>query len=228
MPALLWQLIFSREGKMAEETGSNSIAEAIASIVTVILAILGLAHVVPNFLVAIATITFGATLLLHGAGMFGEYARLARQAATNASAVLGGGGLSAVLLAGAAGVILGILALLGVSPMELTAIAVIAFGSALVLSSNSALRLHFFRLALARSDERIQHVAGDMLAGELLSSSSGTYGLVGLAAIVLGILALAGFAPVILVLVALLALGAVTVINGVDLGGVLMSTFQRA
>lgn len=210
---------------MAEETGSNSIAQAIAAIATVILTILGLAHVAPNFLVAIATITFGAALLLYGATMLGEYARLARQASAAAAAVLGGGGLSAVLLAGASGIILGILALLGIAPTELTAIAVIAFGSALILSSHSALRMHLFKASVAKADAR---GASEMLAGELLSSSGGTYGLVGLAAIVLGILALAGFASVILVLIALLALGGVTVINGIDLGGVLVNTFQRA
>lgn len=213
---------------MAEETSSNSIAQAIASIATVILTVLGLAHVAPNFLVAIATITFGAALLLHGAAILGEYARLARQASAATAAILGGGGLSAILLAGAAGIVLGILALLTISPPELTAIAVIAFGSALILSSNSTLRMHFFKLALARPDERAQRAASDMLAGELLSSSAGTYGLVGLAAIVLGILALAGFAPVVLVLIALLGLGGITVINGIDIGGVLLNTFQRA
>jgi hypothetical protein len=207
---------------MTEETSSNSIAQAIASIATVILTILGLAQVASNFLVAIATITFGAALLLHGAAMLGEYARLTRQASASR------GGLSAVLLAGAAGIVLGILALLGISPSELLAIAVIAFGSALILSSNSALPMHFFRLALARPDERAQRVASDMLAGELPSSSAGTYGLGGLAAIVLGILALAGFASAVLVLIALQALGGVTVINGVDRGAVLVDTFQRA
>lgn len=211
---------------MAEETSSNPVAQAIAAIATVILAILGLAHVAPNFLVAIATITFGAALLLYGATMLAEYARLARQASAATASMLGGGGLSAVLLAGASGVVLGILALLGIAPAELTAIAVIAFGSALILSSHSALRMHLFKVAVTRPDA--QRVAGDVLAGELLSSSAGTYGLVGLAAIVLGILALAGFAPVTLVLIALLALGGVTVVNGVDLGGVLVSTFQRA
>jgi hypothetical protein len=212
----------SMEGPMAEGTNSNPIAQAIAAVATVILTILGLAHVAPNFLVAIATITFGAALLLHGVSMLSEYARLARQASTSTSAVVGGGGLSTVLLAGAAGIILGILALLGISTMELTAIAVIAFGSALILSSNSALRMHFFKLALAGPDERTQLIATDMLAGEILSSSAGTYGLVGLAAIVLGILALAGFFAV------LLALGGVTVINRVDLSSVLVSAFQRA
>lgn len=211
---------------MTEETGSRSIAQAIASIATVVLAILGLAHLVPNFLVAIATITYGAALLLHGAAMLGEYARLARQSNAVAQAVVSGGGLSSILLAGAAGIVLGILALLGVSSAELVAIAAIASGSALALSSHSALRMHFFKIALVRPEA--QRTAGDLLAGEILSSSAGIYGLVGLAAIVLGILALAGFAPVNLVLIALLALGSVTVINGIDLDGMFLNSFQRA
>jgi hypothetical protein len=217
------------EETVAEDSNSHPIPQAVAAIATVILAILGLAHVVPNFLVAIATITFGAALLLHGASVLSEYARLARQAPPTAvSAMVGGSGLSAVLLAGAGGIVLGVLALLAISTTELTAIAVIAFGSALILSSNSALRMHFFKLAAARPDERTQHVASDMLAGELLSSSAGAFGLVGLAAIVLGILALAGFSAVVLVLIALLALGGVTVVNGINVGDALISAFQRA
>jgi hypothetical protein len=217
------------EGKMAEDTRSTKIptGEAIGSIVTIVLTILGLAHVAPNFLVAIATIAFGAALLLHGSATLGEYVRLASQAGDGASAA-GGGGLSAILLAGAAGIILGILALLGITTIELTAIAVIAFGSALILSSNLALRLHLVRLTTLTADERTRRIASDMLAGELLSSSAGVYGLTGLSAIVLGILALAGFSPTTLILIALLGLGSVNVINNIDMSGVMVNAFRRA
>jgi hypothetical protein len=70
------------EGKMAEETSSSRgpLGEAIGSIVTIVLTILGLARVALNFLVAIATIAFGAALLLHGSAMVGDYARLANEA----------------------------------------------------------------------------------------------------------------------------------------------------
>jgi hypothetical protein len=88
---------------MAQEAGSKtgSIGEAIASIVAIVLTILGLAHVAPTFLVAIATIAFGAALLLHGGTTLGEYARLASPGGEGTSAVLSGGSLSAVLIAGA-------------------------------------------------------------------------------------------------------------------------------
>jgi hypothetical protein len=180
---------------MAEEVSRNkgSVAEAICALVTIVLTILALAHVAPNFLVAIATIVFGAALLLHGSTALAEYGRMYVQAGGSSSPTMpvSDGGLSAVLLAGAAGVVLGILALLGISTTELTAIAVIAFGGALVLGSSSALRLHLFKLALAKADERVQRLASDALAGEMLSSSAGFFGLAGLSAIVLGILALA-------------------------------------
>ncbi len=217
---------------MPDETSRNkgSVGETVAALATIVLTILGLAHVVPDYLVAIATITFGATLLLHGSAMVAEYARLSVHpgAATASAATVGDGGLSAVFLAGAAGVVLGILAILGISTPELTAIAVIAFGGALILSSSSAIRLHLLRLSWATPDERAQRLASDALAGEMLSSSAGVFGLVGLSAIVLGILALAGFSPVVLILIALLALGSVTALNGIDFTGAMVSAYRRA
>jgi hypothetical protein len=96
---------------------------------TIVLAILAWAQGAPTFLIAIATIAFGAALLLHGSADFAEYGRpCAGVGAAAAPAVIPiqGGGLSAVLRAGAGGIVLGILAVLGISTIELTAITVIA------------------------------------------------------------------------------------------------------
>ncbi len=218
---------------MPDETRRNksSVGETIAALATIVLTILGLARVVPDFLVAIATIAFGATLLLHGSAIIAEYARInTRPGGTAASSVTqtGDGGLSAVLLAGAAGVILGILALLGISTHELTAIAIIAFGAALILSASLALRVHLLKLSLTTPDEKAQRLASDTLAGDMLSSTAGIFGLAGLSAIVLGILALAGFSPVILILIALLALGSVSALTGFDLAGALVNAYSRS
>jgi hypothetical protein len=225
-------LAHRREGFMPDEATrrKGSLGPSIAALATIVLTILGLAHVVPEYLVAIATIVFGATLLLHGSAMVAEYARLNARpgAATASAAITRDGGLSVVFLAGAAGVVLGILALLGISTIELTAIAVIAFGAASILSSSSEMRMHLLSLSLATPDERAQRLAGDALAGEMLSSSAGIFGLVGLSAIVLGILALAGFSPVVLILIALLALGSVTALNGVDFTDAIVSVYRRA
>lgn len=215
---------------MPDESHRNkgSVAESITALVTVVLTILGLAHVAPEFLVAVATIVFGAALLLHGSATLAEYASitLPPNAGPSPTHPTGDNGLSAVFLAGAAGVVLGILALLGISTHELTAIAVIAFGAALILSGSSAARVYLLRASLATSDERAKRIAGDALAGEMLSSSAGILGLAGLAAIVLGILALAGFSPVMLILIALLALGSVSALNGIDLTAAMMSAYR--
>lgn len=210
----------------------SSVGETIAALATIVLTILGLARVVPEFLVAIATIAFGAALLLHGSAMIAEYARInvrpGSMATSSVALQSGDGGLSAVLLAGAAGVILGVLALLGISTHELTAIAVIAFGAALILSAGLSLRVHLLRLSLATPDERTQRLASDALAGDMLSSTAGIFGLAGLSAIVLGILALAGFSPVVLILIALLALGSVSALTGFDLAGALVNAYGRS
>jgi len=217
---------------MPDEANRNkgSVGETVAALATIVLTILGLAHLVPEYLVSIATIIFGATLLMHGSAMIAEYARLSLRpgGVTASAATVGDRGLSAVFLAGAAGVVLGILALLGISTYELTAIAVIAYGAALILSSSSALHVHLLRLSLAAPDERSQRLASDALAGEMLSSSAGIFGLVGLSAIVLGILALAGFTPVVLILIALLALSSVTALNGIDFTDAMVSVYRRA
>ena len=117
---------------------------------------------------------------------------------------------------------LGILALLAVAPVELVAIASIAFGGGLVLSSSAAAQVTILKATATGSDERIRR-----LATETASTSAVAQGLTGLAGVVLGILALAGFSSVTLVLIALLAMGVFLVINGSTFGGFMLSIFRR-
>jgi hypothetical protein len=65
-----------------------------------------------------------------------EYAGIIFPSGAKAPAVgqFGGSNLSSAFLAGGAGIIFGILALLGIEAAGLTAIALIVFGAALVLS----------------------------------------------------------------------------------------------
>ena len=211
-----------------ESTGTSSgasISEAIGGIVAIVLAILGLAHIAPIFLVAIATIAVGVALAFEGAAVAGEYARLLTRPGEEGAAVsdLGGGAAWATeFLAGSAGIILGVLALLNVESTNLVAIAAIGFGGALVLSSNSAAQLNVLKVARAQLEEPARHLLGGVLSG-----SAGVQAIAGLQAIVLGILALAGFAPVVLILIALLALGTFILVNGSALSGVMLSVMGR-
>ena len=139
--------------------GSDSIVELVAGLAVVVLTILGLAEVSPTFLVALATIVFGVGLLLYGTAALSQLnAALARYSASEAS--LGGisSGWSTVFLAGVAGIVLGILALLGVSSTQLVAIAVIAFGASLLISSNAGMRMRI--LAAQHPQMPIRHSLG--------------------------------------------------------------------
>jgi hypothetical protein len=176
----------------AEAAAYGGLVDALGGIATIVLAIIALAGVSPGIMPAIATIVFGAALLIQGGTMLSEYSHIIfPTGATSASMEhFGGGSLSAIFLVGATGVVLGVLALLGIAPAALTAIAVIAFGSALVLSSNSVRNLYLVKTSASRMAG--PQIASEFIADEMTASSAGVQTLAGLAAIILGILAVAG------------------------------------
>jgi hypothetical protein len=206
-------------------TSSASASEAVAGIVAIVLTILGLAHVSPTFLAAVATIAVGVALISHGGMVATEYASLVMRPDETRPAVADLGGSAAwslELLTGAAGIVLGILALLQVASMDLVAIAAIAYGGALVFSSGSSAQLDLARLSMTGLGQPAQR-----LAASVLSASVAMQAVAGLGAVVLGILALAGFSSMIMVLIALLTLGAFIFMNGSTLAGAMLMTFNR-
>ncbi|MGA7324215.1 MAG: hypothetical protein WBX25_06985, partial [Rhodomicrobium sp.] len=182
------------ETRIDETAAFGGFADAVGGIATVVLAIIGLAHSSPEMLAAIATIVFGAALLIQGGTMLTEYARIIfpQGAVETGVGQFAGGSLSAVFLAGSAGIILGILAILGINAGVLISAAVIAFGVALVLSSSSIWQLHRAKRAALASGEGVEASAGEILANEMAVGSAGVQALAGLAAIILGILAIVG------------------------------------
>lgn len=215
------------------------LVDAIGGVATIVLVIVGLVGIAPWKMVTIATIVFGVALLIQGGAMLSEYAQIIFPAGTRTASFeqFGGGSLSVVFLAGVAGIVLGVLALLGISPAVLTPIATITYGTALVLSSNAVWNLYMLRRALARievgsattstqSDPSL--VGGELLASEMASSSAGIQALAGLAAAVLGVIAVAGSQyDLTLNLIALLALGATIVLTGSTLSAMVMGFMRR-
>ena len=136
-----------RETLSRESAAAGGFVDAIGGLTTIVLGVLGLAGVAPNWMIAIATVVFGAALLIQGGTMLSEYAHIIFPRGVKVSSIdnFGGNSLSVVFLVGAAGIVLGILALLGIHVMDLTPIAVIAFGTALVLSSNAVWNLHVLK-----------------------------------------------------------------------------------
>lgn len=196
--------------------------EAVAAVAVIVLTILGLAHVVPVLLVAVATIIAGVALLSQGATIATEYARIL-EGRTDLAAPAGiSSAWSLALLAGAAGIVLGILALLHVSPIDLVAIAVIALGAGLILSTGPIGQIAVLRPSGPAAEERIRR-----LAVEAAATSAVSQALVGLAAVVLGILALSGFVPLTLVLIALLQMGVFLLVSGATVGGFMLRLFHH-
>jgi hypothetical protein len=147
---------------------------------------------------------------------------------------------SAEVLAGAAGVVLGVLALLGLSELVLLPVAVIVFGASLLIAGFSAplaasvavrrresavsdteLELPGMRPddSIARALDPAEATARATPLDQLIEAPpTGAQLLVGLAAVVLGILALLGHSPMILTLVALLCVGCMELLSGAVLG----------
>ena len=222
--------ITSRESTFRETAAYGGLIDAIGGLATIVIAIVGLSGVNAPMMASIATIVFGVALLIQGGAMLSEYAQIIFPAGSRTINVEGFGGssLSVVFLVGAAGIVLGVLSLLGIEPAALTPIAAIAFGSALLLSSNAVWQLHALSQESLRSRDQIGAGAGEILASEMAFGSAGIQALSGLAVIVLGILALAGAAnDLTLNLVALLALGATVVFTGGSLSATLLS-FMRS
>jgi hypothetical protein len=205
--------------------------DAIGGIATAVLAIIGLAGWRPELLAGVATIVFGAALLIQGGTLLSEYSQVVTPAGAlqTASDAFSGDGLAAMFPVGIAGIVLGILALLGIASYALTSVAIIAFGAALMLSAQSVRRLYRMQVEVRRAS-----VGGDsvreFLAGEMAAGSAGIQFAAGLGALVLGIIAVVGAGTMrneVLTLVALLIVGLTNIISGSALSGLVLS-FMRA
>ncbi len=141
--------------------------------------IIGLAGLAPSVLAGIGVIIVGLLFLAVGV----QSLQSTRQVLMKAGASDGVGlGLSAESAAGGAGIVLGILSLLGVIPAILDGAAIIAFGAAFILSASSQARTA--QAAIKEGGE--EHT---VLAQALPNAASGLL-LIGAADLVLGILAI--------------------------------------
>jgi hypothetical protein len=200
----------------ASSTNYGGFADAVGGIATVILAIVALSGVNPGVLVPAAVIVFGVALLVQGGTMLSEHARVVFPAGgVGSMEQFRGGDLSVLFLVGIGGIVLGILAMLGIAAATLTGVSVIAFGAGLILSANSVRELHVVRPAGMSGHE--------MIAGEMASGSAGVQLLAGMTAVVLGILAVCGVNPSVLMLSALIVLGGSVVLSGGTLSGMVLS-----
>jgi hypothetical protein len=213
-------MTYSSTTASGEAATYGGFVDALGGIAAIVLALIGLAGVHPEVLVSIATIVFGAALLIQGGTMLSEFAM-----EPEGSTAVGGGGLTALFLVGVAGIVLGVLALLGLHATMLTSIAVIAFGAALALSSSSVWQLLTSRSVTAQFQARapvLRIIANEVAVGSAMLQAMG-----GVAVIVLGILAVAGLFTVPLTLIGILVSGAAILLTGSTLSGTMVG-FMRS
>lgn len=214
------ETIVTREGEFAgtsderlETTGSFTALMGGAA--AIVLAVLGLVHIAPTLLAAIATIVIGASFLVAGGTVAARFTKTAGTPEMRGNEALGEG-MAMESLCGAAGVILGILALVGAGPTTLLPVAAIVFGGGLLVASSSTSRWY----------ARRTYTGAYRSSQEFTDFGAGPEVLIALAAIVLGILALAGLSPVILSLVAFLSLGFAVMLGGFSLTTWLSGVFS--
>ena len=208
----------------AHTTTYGGLIDAIGGIAAGVLAIIGMTGFDPEGMASIATIVLGGAFLVQTGAILSEYTHTLRQLGIVSSAsnpFIGAEGLTAMFLVGAGGIVLGVLALLGIASVALTAIALIAYGSALVLSGSSVRQLY-----VVRGEFLGGRTGTELLTGQIAAGSAGIQLISGLAAVVLGILAVAGHSSRILALAALLVLGVTVLLSGGALSSLVLS-FMR-
>lgn len=201
----------------------GSTTEAVGGTGALVLAILGLAGVVPHFMLSIAAIALGAAILTEGASVAAQYNRILRNSVDDTvDAAELGGGLSGEAIAGVTSIVLGILALLGLSPVLLSAVAVIVLGAGLMMGTGVNARLNDLKLELSQQHETAKRAAQEAMVG-----ANSAQLLVGGGAVVLGILSIVGIAPMTLGLVAMLAMGASVLLSGGAVTARILTLFSR-
>jgi hypothetical protein len=196
------------------------LTEGAAGIAVIVLAIIALAGISTGPLVAIATIVIGVGLLVQA---FNSAAENSKLTTANEAVELAGTELAGALLVDClcslTGIILGILALVGIAATYLVPAALIVFGGALALSGASNARPKSVAvLAPGAGPSRLVSRAGSVAAG-------GMEILIGLAAIVLGILAVIFMSSWVLVLVGYLAVGAALLLVSASFSGAVLRLF---
>jgi len=212
------------EETSAEVVGGGSLAEGLCGIAAVVLAIIGLSGALPFDLGGVTAIVVGAGLLLEGAAIGTRFSRLLDETAGQRFSLSElGGGMTAEFLAGAAGIVLGILALIGIHGGTLLAVSAIVFGAALLLGAGASATLNGFVVEHHYRDREMVRRA----ASGLVSAATGAQVLIGLGAVILGIIALTTVYTLTLSLVAFLIVGAALAICGMALGTRMLRMVSR-
>jgi hypothetical protein len=195
------------------------LTEGAAGIAVIVLAIIALAGVSVEILASIATIVIGVGLMVQAFNSAAEHSTMmAANAATGTPAARFGGDVLVDCMCGLTGIVLGILALVGVNAAHLLPAALIVFGSALLVGGAVSERPRTLALSEPGAEASTVTYQGS-------AAASGMEILIGLAAIVLGILSVLMTGTSVLVLVGFIAVGAAMLFFSATFSGAVMRLF---
>lgn len=204
-------LPFDERRASAAEMTSGSGFELFAATLALVLAVLGLAGLAPVQMAAMGLIGVGFALLAQGGTLATRWRTATHIPATERTERVG---IGTEMVGGFAGIVIGVLAVIGVSPLVLLPAGALVLGASLLLGGPA-------QPALAEDDARSDrrwHVTRDAVR-----ASGGVMVMAGVAALVLGILAFAGGPVVTLSLVAVLCVAA----GLITAGGALIARIAR-
>lgn len=209
-------MFFEGRALATEAEPVGLLTEGAAGIAVIVLAVIALAGTATGALASIVTIVIGVGLMVQA---FNSVAEVSKATAVNTVAMPDlGGDVMVDLLCGITGIVLGILALVGIHPEYLVPSALIVFGGALLLGGAISMRPRSTQRTGAGGETQVVSYQSSAAAG-------GMEILVGIAAIVLGILSLIFVGSGVLVLVGFLAVGAVLLMVSATFSGTVMRLF---
>jgi hypothetical protein len=198
------------------------LTEGAAGIVAIVLGILALAGVSATALASITTIVIGVGLMVQAFNAAAETSKVLQAsgtAATVAARTEIGGEVIVDIGAGLTGIVLGILALIGINPQYLIPAALIVFGGSLLLSGAVAAQSGPSIAAKSSSG------AHNQISHQNSATISGFELLIGFVAVILGILSLIVASSGVLVLVGFIAVGAALLVVSASFSGAVMRLF---
>jgi hypothetical protein len=207
--------------KIEHEKVPVSLFEGLIGIGAIILAIVGLFAILPLYMAGIATIAIGVAFFIDGFVSIAKYRTVPVEVSQRPFEIIQlGWGTTAEFFGGAAGIVLGILALMNIYPLVLVPTAALIYGITLIFSSSMLARLNETRIEQQREERQ------RIVEREAVVVTADIQIFVGLAALVLGILSLLGMYPLVLSLVALLAVAFSDLFSGTTLIGRMVRFFR--
>jgi hypothetical protein len=201
-------------GRVAIKDLGITADETVGGLALIVLGILTLAGIDGALLNSIATIVAGVALVFMSVTLTSEFTTALSASGRDLVGTDAESGLGAGTLAGIAGIILGILAILGLASSTLNAVALIVFGAAVFLDFILMAQTRAMRMTTSATSPESSRLALAAAANTEMASI-----LFGVALVVLGILALTGMRSEILVAVAYLSLGGYLFLRGTAVVG---------